>query len=130
VGCCISTGRIVWAPVPGLMGPDADQDSYYFFKIFEEMGEDEFILGDGHYAGVFKSKLKNLSELTKDVQHVRAIIEHVNGRIKNWNIMFAPFRGAIEKHHVVFKLCTHITNLQFFYEPVHKTPHHLLYTTQ
>ena len=88
------------------------------------MNEDEYILGDGHYLGVFKSKL---NVLTQEVQHVRAIIEHVNGKLKNWNILFAPFRGAIEKHHAVFKICAHITNLQFYYKPVHKIPHPLLY---
>ena len=117
----------MWAPIPGLLGPDADQDCYRYFKIFDQMLDDEYILGDGHYVGLPKSKITSLTQLTKEVSHVRAIIEHVNERVKNWHILHCPYRHNIKSHHVVFKLCVHITNLQMKYAPVHDHPHPSLY---
>jgi hypothetical protein len=48
----------------------------------------------------------------------RVIVENAFGRLKNFHILAAPFRHALEKHHVVWRVCVEITNMKIDYEPL------------
>jgi len=70
--------KFVWAPIPGLPGPDADQDSYKFYKLAEQIGDNEEILGDGHYVGQNKSVIKTMKQYQiyrKEFGEVRAAVK-------------------------------------------------------
>jgi len=125
-GCKISTGRIVWAPVPGLLGTQADVDCFYFYQIYKQMQEGEKFVGDGHYIGLPKSLVQTPQEMTVDIGHVRAIIEHVFHRIKEFDCLAQPWRHGVEHHWIVWKIVVNITNIKFEFDPVHKLPHPLL----
>ena len=70
IACNITNGIIVWAPVPGALGPSADQDLLMYYKIFDNMLEDEFYLGDGHYLNEPKSRIIFKEDMTDDISHV------------------------------------------------------------
>ena len=78
VGISTVNQKFVWAPIPGLPGPDADQDSYKFYKLAEQIGDNEEILGDGHYVGQNKSVIKTMKQYQiyrKEFGEVRAAVK-------------------------------------------------------
>ena len=128
VACGIATGLIVWAPVPGCAGPRADQDLLHVYKIYDKMLPWELYLGDQHYTGEPKSRITYSSDMTARAKHVRAIIEHLNGKIKKrWGALETPWRHGISKHHLMCKICHHISNICFHFKPVHRKPNPRLY---
>lgn len=126
----LGTGLFVWCPVPGTRGPTADQTLFHKYGIAGKMDENELFLGDGHYIGLphsFVQTLHQMKQLNEKVGHVRAIVEHAFSRLKDFNCLVAPFRHSLCMHHVVFKICIHVTNLKFKYQPLHQLPHRLLW---
>lgn len=122
--------EFVWAPVPSVRGPEADQTAFNFYKIYEHMLEDELFIGDGHYAGLCKSMVGTLDEfrIVKDYySKVRAIVEHAFNRLKNFNCMAQPWRHDVTAHWRAYKICLHVTNIIFRIKPLHKEPHPFLF---
>lgn len=127
VGVAIGTGRFVWAPTPGLLGPDSDQFCYRFFGLTSRLRAFELVLGDSHYIGESHSYVKSSSEYTKLVKRVRVIIENAINRLKKWNVLVLPWRHAVEIHHVVFTLVVHIANIEMENNPIRTLPHPALW---
>ena len=121
----ITTGEIVWAPTPGLLGPDSDGDTLKFFGIEKKMMKGELYLGDGHYVGKEKSLIMYPEDMTDDVGHVRAIVEHAFARIKQNNCLHDHWRHGLQNHWMIWKICVHLTNIKFE-DALHKHPHPLL----
>ncbi len=126
LGVSVASGRFVWAPTPGLLGPDSDTDCFFHFKIWERFLPGEMFLGDGHYSGLPFSFVPSGSELTIEDQHVRAIVEHAIGKLKHWHCLSVPWHHDLSLHHVAFSVCVNVTNIQFEFQPCHKHPHELL----
>jgi hypothetical protein len=119
VGVQIASGKAVWAPVPGLLGPDADQDSFYYFGIYKHMERGEKFLGDGHYVGLPYSLIEKREEMTNEIREVRAIVEHFFARLKQFECLKSPWRHSLDKHFVVFNVCVQLTNIKLDFEPLH-----------
>lgn len=132
IAVSIINAVIVWCPVPGFPGPVAYRDVFLKNKIFNEMNNEELFIGDDHYIGLPKSKIvdKNMSIIYKDkyVVHIRQIVEHAIGRIKDFSLT-SPWRHELELHYVAFKICAQLTNIKFRFQPLHKEPHPLLQST-
>jgi hypothetical protein len=125
--CHIATGEFVWAPEMGLLGPDADQDVFQFNHITKYMLDHEMFLGDGHYVGLPHSWAHTKTQMTDEVGHVRAIIEHAFCRLKQFHCLVLLWRHDYAKHHMAWKICVHVTNIKMKDEPLHKHPHELLF---
>lgn len=126
----IVEGIFVWAPVPGLLGPGADQDACRFYHIADQMKKNEKYLGDGHYVGLEKSLVRDMTEFQKvrdEYGHVRAIVEHAFSRMKNFSCMEYHWRYDVAKHYLAYKLCVHLTNIIFRTKPLHTKPHPLVF---
>lgn len=127
LGIAIGTGKFVWAPTPGLLGPNADQDSFRYFGIATVFQPWELFLGDGHYVGLPHCFFPTIASMTKRDRKIRSYIEHAIGRLKKWSCLETPWRHKYEIHYVVFGVCVHITNMMLDEQPLFHLPHHSLW---
>lgn len=129
LGVQIASGEIVWAPTPGFLGPEADQNVFGENKIIDLMLPNEKFVGDGHYIGLPHSLIQTPEKMTENVAHVRAIIEHVFGRLKEFHCLATAWRHNENFHYVAWQVCVHVTNMKLTESPIHEHPHILLLTS-
>lgn len=115
----ITSGKFHWAPIPGDTGPTADETVFKKNNITRFLQNNEFILGDGKYKNVSHA-IPHHEETKKIRQQVRSLIENAFGRLKHFHCLVYPWRHSLEKHHVVFRVCIHITNITIDFKPLRK----------
>jgi hypothetical protein len=75
----------------------------------------EKIIGDGHYQS-FLCCLAPTENNALEYNSMR-VIKNTFGRLKSFHILKVPFCHALEKHHIVWRVCVEFTNIKIDYEP-------------
>lgn len=117
----------MWAPTPGVLGPDSDQFTFRFNNLVSQLQPSELFLGDSHYIGELCSLAQRKPDYTKLLKSVRVIVENAIDRLKKWYALYTPWRHAIEIHHVIFKIIVHIANIEMEDHPLQTVPHPALW---
>ena len=123
VALCIKTGWIChWY---GPFEPGMYNDEMIFKMGLALCLEDgERVETDRGYRGSAPSKVKCPGHLCTDPEqekmtaHVRSRQETINKRMKQWNILVAPYRHDIHEHQNVFAAVAVITQLSIEREPL------------
>ncbi|CAB9528703.1 unknown protein [Seminavis robusta] len=120
VGVCIKTGHIVWTNGPFPAGKG--DGTICIEGLLNYLAEDEGVEVDAGYKGHPKFKAPVVATSRKDRKEksvVRGRHEAINGRLKIFNVLVAPFRHLtprnkmMEKHGICFDAVSVVTQLKF-----------------
>ena len=108
-------------------GAGSDLNVVYNSSFLSLREEDEWTFGDG----IFKSLPRficpqhswgNYSDTDKVIVNIRASVEHINHRLKIFNILHHPFRhhkNKSQRHELVFRVICKIVNIDLLFHPIH-----------
>ena len=113
VGICIQTGWIVWinGPYPCGEWPDLRiaRDALHYM-----LAPGEFYVADGGYAegGQHSDTPNGLNDPDQKMKAIaRARHETINGRFKQFNVLYRVFRHDVSRHSICFRAVANVVQM-------------------